>query len=94
MSDGNFSPQFGTPYQVLVDHCEGADIKFKADPQAKGVFFSVRGDAAIYDVALVVTHEDEILQIYTTVPVAITDEKLRPLVAEFVARAMRGGFVP
>lgn len=87
MSDDHFSPEFGTPFQVLVDHCESAGLKFKADPEAKGVFFSVRGDAAIYDVALLVTHDDEVLQIYANVPVAIADEKLRPLVAEFVVRA-------
>lgn len=87
MSDENFTPQFGTPFQLLVDHCESAGLKFKADPESKGVFFSVRGDTAIYDVALLVTHEDEVFQIYATVPVAIADEKLRPLVAEFVVRA-------
>lgn len=87
MSDESFSPQFGSPFQVVVDHCEEAGIKFRAEPDVKGVFFSMRGEMAIYDVALLVTHEDEIFQIYITIPIATTEERLRPLVAEFVTRA-------
>jgi hypothetical protein len=87
MSDESFSPQFGSPFQVVVDHCEEAGIKFRAEPDVKGVFFSMRGEMAIYDVALLVTHEDEVFQIYITIPIATTEERLRPLVAEFVTRA-------
>lgn len=87
MSDESFSPEFGSPYQVLVDHCESAGLKFRAEPDVKGVFFSMRGEMAIYDVALLITHEDEVFQIYLTIPIATTDEKFRPLVAEFVTRA-------
>ena len=87
MSEHNFSSEFGSPFQVLVDHCESADIKFRAEPDVKGVFFSMRGEMAIYDVALLITHGDEVFQIYITIPIATTDEKFRPLVAEFVTRA-------
>jgi len=87
MSDESFSPQFGSPFQVVVDHCEEAGIKFRAEPDVKGVFFSMRGEMAIYDVALLITHGDEVFQIYITIPIATTDEKFRPLVAEFVTRA-------
>ena len=87
MSDSDFTPVFGSPFQVVVDYCESAEIKFRAEPDVKGVFFSMRGEMAIYDVALLITHEDEVLQIYLTIPIATTDEKFRPLVAEFVTRA-------
>ena len=87
MSDNSFSSQFGSPYQVLVDHCESAEIKFRAEPDIKGLFFSMRGEMAIYDVALLITHEDAVFQIYVTIPIATSDEKFRPLVAEFVTRA-------
>jgi hypothetical protein len=87
MSDESFSPEFGSPYQVMVDHCESAGLKFRQDPEAKALFFSIRGQMAIYDVALLITHEDEVFQIYITIPIATTDEKFRPLVAEFVTRA-------
>jgi hypothetical protein len=87
MSDSDFSPEFGSPFQVLVDHCESAEIKFRAEPDVKGLFFSMRGEMAIYDVALLITHGDEVFQIYITIPIATTDEKFRPLVAEFVTRA-------
>ena len=87
MSDSDFTPVFGSPFQVVVDYCGSAEIKFRAEPDVKGVFFSMRGEMAIYDVALLITHEDEVLQMYLTIPIATTDEKFRPLVAEFVTRA-------
>ena len=87
MSESNPSPEFRTPFQVLVDHCEAAELRFRADPEAKGVFFSIRGELAIYDLALLITHEDEIFQVHVTLPVATREERLKPLVAEFVTRA-------
>ena len=87
MSDSDFSPEFGSPLQVLIDHCESAEIKFRADEDLKGVFFSVRGQAANYDLALFITHNDEVFEIYLNMPVHAESEKLRPLVAEFVLRA-------
>ncbi len=87
MSDESFSPPFGSPFRVVVDFCEESGIKFRAEPDAKGVFFSMRGEMAIYDVALLVTHDDQVFQIYITIPIATTEERLRPLVAEFVTRA-------
>jgi hypothetical protein len=87
MSDNSFSSQFGSPYQVLIDHCEAGDIKFRAEEDMKGVFFSVRGQAANYDLALFITHNDEVFEVYLNMPVHAESEKLRPLVAEFVLRA-------
>jgi hypothetical protein len=87
MSEDNFSTQFGSPFQVVMDFCEESGIKFRAEPDVKGVFFSMRGQMAIYDVALLVTHDDQVFQIYITIPIATTEERLRPLVAEFVTRA-------
>jgi hypothetical protein len=87
MSEESFSPQFGSPFQAVVDFCEEAAIKFRSEPDVKGVFFSMRGEMAIYDVALLVTHDDQVFQIYITIPIATTEERLRPLVAEFVTRA-------
>jgi hypothetical protein len=77
MSDSEFSPSaFGSPYQVMVDHCESAGLKFRQDHEGKALFFSIRGQMAIYEVALLVTHEDEVFQIYATIPVATTEERL------------------
>lgn len=87
MSDESFSPPFGSPLQVVMDFCEESAIKFQSEPDAKGVFFSMRGEMAIYDVALLITHDDQVFQIYITIPIATTEERLRPLVAEFVTRA-------
>lgn len=87
MSEHSFSSQFGSPYQALIDHCEEAEIKFRADEDLKGVFFSVRGEAAVYELALFITHNDEVFELYLNMPVHAESEKLRPLVAEFVLRA-------
>ena len=87
MSDNSFSSQFGSPYQLLIDHCEAAELKFRAEEDLKGVFFSVRGEAAVYDLALFITHNDEVFEVYLNMPVHAESEKLRPLVAEFVLRA-------
>lgn len=87
MPDENFSPHFGSPYQVLIDHCEAGEVKFRAEEDLKGVFFSVRGEASVYDLALFITHDDEVFEIYLNMPVHAESEKLRPLVAEFVLRA-------
>jgi len=87
MSDHPFSPGLPSPYQVVLDHCEAADLKMRAEHDLKGVFFSMRGELAIYDVALLITHDDEVLQIYITYPVATNDEKLQPIISEFVTRA-------
>ena len=87
MSDENFSPEFGTPYQAIIDHLEAGDIRFRADAEQKSVFFSIRCDAATYDVALLVTHDDEVFQVYVVLPLGSGNEKMRPLMAEFVARA-------
>jgi hypothetical protein len=58
MSEESFSPQFGSPFRVVVDFCEESGIKFRPEPDAQGVFFSMRGEMAIYDVALLVTHDE------------------------------------
>ena len=85
--DEDSSPQFGSPYQVLIDHLEAGELKFRAVPEHKAAFFSVRGEAALYDVWLLVTHDDEVFQINMAIPVAPKDKRLRPLVEEVVTRA-------
>lgn len=88
MSDENFSSSdFGTPYRTLVDYCETNGLKFRADDASKSVCFTMRCDAAPYDVVMMVTHDDEVFQIYVVMPVGAGTEKLRHLITEFVARA-------
>ena len=79
--------EFGSPYQILLDHCESGDLKFHAVDELKAIFFAVRVESAVYDIALMITHNDEVLEIYVTIPVTVTREKLRPFVGEFVTRA-------
>ena len=87
MSDESFSPQFESPFQVLVDHCEAKEINFRTIPEHKAVFFSLHGKVAAYEVTFFISHGDEVFQTYVTLPVSVSDEKMRPLVSEFVVRA-------
>lgn len=45
MSDSDFSPEFGSPFQVVLEHCEAAGINFRANAKQKAAFFSIRRDA-------------------------------------------------
>lgn len=87
MPEDDSSSGFGSPYQAVLDHCESAGLKFRADRDAKAVFFGIRGEAALYEVVLLVTQSDSVLQISVTLPVASKDPKLSPLLAEFATRA-------
>jgi hypothetical protein len=87
MSDDSALPEFGTPYRVLIDHCEAKEINFRTMPEHKAVFFSLHGNVAAYEVTFFISHDDEVFQTYVTLPVSVSDEKMRPLVSEFVVRA-------
>ncbi len=87
MSEENFSPEFGTPYQALIDHCESNKLRFTTNAERKAVMFSMCRDAAVFNCLLQITHDDEVFQIHIDYPVQAKDAKMRPLAAEFVARA-------
>ena len=80
-------PSFSAPYQALLDHCESNKLKFRADRARKAVMFSMCGEAAVYRCLLLITHDDEVFQVYIDYPVMAKDPKMRPMAAEFVARA-------
>ncbi|MFM8720308.1 MAG: YbjN domain-containing protein, partial [Chthoniobacterales bacterium] len=96
MSDSEFSPSFGSPHQALIDYCEAADTKFSVNEDLKGVVFSMRGEVALYDLGMFITHDEEVLEIFVTLPIHAECERLRPVIAEFVLRTNRslgvGGF--
>lgn len=87
MNNQDSFSNFETPYQSLLDHCEAAGLKFRSDHDNKSLSFSISGKVATYDVTLVITEEDTLLQIYVCIPVVAAEENLRPLITEFVARA-------
>ena len=85
-------PSYGavTPFDVLVNHFEANHFNFHADPQSKSLQLFVSGDCALYNCHLQITHHDDLLQVRVHYPVAARDRKIRPLVAEVIARANQG----
>ena len=83
-------PNFLSPFEAIVEHCENNKIRCHTDAPNKFIGFSMCGDAAVYKCAFRITHDDGILQIEIVVPVLAREEKVRPLALETVARANRG----
>ena len=90
MSEEN--PSYGavTPFEVLVRHFESNNFKFHADAESKSVQFFITGDCAVYNCRLQLTHDGDLIQVRVHYPVSARDSKIRPLVAEALARANHG----
>jgi hypothetical protein len=78
------------PFDVLVNHFESNNFRFQTDPESKSLQLFITGDCAVYNCRLQLTHEDELLQARVHCPVSARDLKIRPLVAEVLARANHG----
>lgn len=86
------SPPYGSSqaFQILVAHFEADDFRFHADHESKLVQLFITGDAAVYNCRVQLTHHDELIQVRIHYPVTARDPKIRPLVAEALARANHG----
>ncbi len=90
MSEANHSYGAVTPFQALVRHFESNEFRFHADPETKSLQLFITGDCAIYNCRLQLTHDDDLIQVRVHYPVSARDAKIRPLVAEAIARANHG----
>jgi len=87
----NISPYGSSPaFETLVAHFETNDFRFLADPEAKSVQLFITGDAVVYNCRVQLTHDDDLIQVRIHYPVVARDAKIRPLVAEALARANHG----
>ena len=77
-------------FQTLVAHFEANDFRFHADPDSKAVQLFITGDAVVYNCRVQLTHDDELIQVRIHYPVVARDPKIRPYVAEALARANNG----
>ncbi len=86
------TPSYGamTPFEVLVNHFESSNFKFHADPGSQAVQFFISGDCAVYNCRIQITHDNDLIQVRVHYPVSARDHKIRPLVAEALARANHG----
>lgn len=77
-------------FQTLVAHFEANEFRFHADHESKSVQLFITGDAVIYNCRVQLTHDDELIQVRIHYPVVARDPKIRPYVAEALARANHG----
>jgi hypothetical protein len=86
------SPPYGSnqAFETLVAHFESNEFRFHADPDAKSVQLFITGDTVIYNCRVQLTHQDELIQVRIHYPVLARDPKIRPFVAEALARANHG----
>jgi hypothetical protein len=77
-------------FQTLVAHFEANEFRFHADPESKSVQLFVTGEAVVYNCRVQITHQDELIQVRIHYPVVARDPKIRPYVAEALARANHG----
>ena len=86
------SPSYGSSeaFQTLVSHFEANEFRFHADSDTKSVQLFITGDAVIYNCRVQLTHQDELIQVRIHYPVLARDPKIRPFVAEALARANHG----
>jgi hypothetical protein len=77
-------------FETLVAHFEANDFRFHADPEWQAVQLFITGQAAVYNCRVQLTHHDELIEVRIHYPVAARDPKIRPLVAEALARANHG----
>jgi hypothetical protein len=93
MSEDTFSSSGNHPdsaFQSLARHFESNNFTFHADAQSKCVQLFITGDCAVYNCRLQLTHDDDLIQVRVHYPVSARDAKIRPLVAEAIARANHG----
>lgn len=86
------TPSYGavTPFDVLVHHFESNNFRFHADLESQAVQFFISGDCAVYNCRLQLTHDSDLIQVRVHYPVSARDPKIRPFVAEALARANHG----
>ena len=90
MSDNSSSSNYSQPFETLVQHFESNGLKFLADRDLKSVQLFITGDYAVYNCQIQLTHDEELIQARVHYPVVARDPRIRPLVAEALARANHG----
>lgn len=90
MSDHSSSDNDPRGFAALIAHFEANGLKFHADPESKSVQLFMTGDCAVYNCRVQLTHDDELIQVRIHYPVVARETRMRPLVAEALARANHG----
>jgi len=90
------TPEFGTPFQGLIDHCEAHRLSYFSNREEKSIRLTLCRGHASYKCCFRISHDDQIFQVDMIYPVLVRDEKMRPAAFEFFTRAncdlILGGF--
>jgi hypothetical protein len=87
MSDESFSPQFGSPFQALIDYCEETQIRYQLGVEEQSIQFGMVGAVANYMCQWRVSPDEEVVQMRIYYPIMVRELEARQRVAEFIARA-------
>jgi hypothetical protein len=84
------SDSYSEAYQTLTRHFESNGLRFLADAESRFIQLFITGDYAVYNCRIQLTHDEELVQTRVHYPVVARDAKIRPFVAEALARANHG----
>jgi len=84
------SDSYSEAYQTLTRHFESNGLRFLADAESRSIQLFITGDYAVYNCRIQLTHDEELVQTRVHYPVVARDAKIRPFVAEALARANHG----
>jgi hypothetical protein len=87
MSEESFSPQFGSPFQALIDYCEETQIRYQLGVEEQSIQFGMVGAVANYMCQWRVSPDEEVVQMRIYYPIMVREPEARQRVAEFIARA-------
>jgi len=91
MENDDTSGEFTTPFKFIVDHFEKRDLRtLSVNWERKSLFFQMFERQVVMGCSFLVSEDDHMLQILLRYPFIVADPKMRPSVAELVARANFG----
>lgn len=84
------SPDFGTPFRSLIEHCETHELSYSSHQEEKCIRLNICRKHALYTCHLRISKDDEIFQVHLNYPVLAKDEKMQTQVTEFFTRVNYG----
>ena len=91
MEDDDTSGEYITPFKFIADHFEKRDLRtLSVNWERKSLFFQMFERQVVMGCSFLVSEDDHMLQILLRYPFIVADPKMRPSVAELVARANFG----
>ena len=91
MENDDTCGDYTTPFKLIVDHFEKRELRtLDINWERKSLFFQMYERQVVMGCSFFVSDDDHMLQILLRYPFLVADEKMRPSVAELVARMNYG----